>query len=214
MEPIRHNSGVTIIELLVVLAIITILAGVVVTSQSAFNKTFLLSNTAYDVALTIRSAETFGLGSRAATVRNAGYGVHFDASTPGSFNLFADKYPGPNTACHPLRTGADGTEPDATPGNCIYDSGANQDVLVTPFTLGNGITISNLYVNNMVPVTSLDIVFARPNTKTFISINGTYSNVTPITKACIRLKSPQGNYFRFVSVRSSGEITANASSCP
>lgn len=205
---------------MVVLAIITIISLIIVTNQGAFNRTLLLENTAYDVALTLRSAETYGLGNRiAGSIANAGYGLDFQKATPGSFTLFADTSPlsSDPSACHP---NPNPSAPNARPGNCVYD--ANQGEKVTGYTLGNGITISDFcaYTPNTLSwscasgsLTSLDIVFSRPNPDPFMSVNGYYSATFPITKACIALTSQQGGA-RFVSVAASGEITANASSCP
>ncbi len=113
------HRGVTIIEMLVVLGIIGVLATVVVTSQTSFNKTILLANTAYDVALSIRSAQTFGLGSRAQGVvtPNAGYGIHFESAIPNTYKLFADK--GGTPACHTPASGVPNA-PDVIPGDCTY----------------------------------------------------------------------------------------------
>lgn len=210
--------------MLVVLAIIITITSVAIVSQSSFNKTLVLANTAYDIALTLRSAETFGLGSRvAAATANTGYGVHFEASTPGVFTLFADVSPGPSSSgCHAI---ADTTRPDARPGNCRYDSGSGERVL--DYTLGNGITVSNFCATTGgsaqcktavggAPggLTSLDIVFARPNPQAFMSTSGSYS--ASITQACLVVSSPQGGEGdeRYVAVLSSGQILANATSCP
>lgn len=194
-------------ELLVVVAIITIIMAIVLTGQGMFNKTLLLETTAYDVTLALRDAETYGIGSRAAgTVTNAGYGIHF---TPGdSFTLFADTYPTLST-CHP-NTGL----PNAEPGNCVYD--ANNGETVHTYTLGNGITVSSLCVFNgswsCSGTSSLDIVFSRPNPVAFISKNGLYSSLN--TQACLTLASPQGTTRYLSIVAATGEITADAPSCP
>lgn len=217
-------TGFTLIELMVVLAIIVVITAIAITSQSAFNKSIILANTAYDVALTLRSAESYGLGSRAAgTVANAGYGVHFERGTPNTITLFADLYPGPGPSsannCHPV---SDPNVPSALPGNCRYD--ASQGERVTSFLLGNGITVSDFCVHNNgwscattgnQSLSSLDIVFSRPNPDPFISWNGQVYFVTspPTDAACMTLTSPSGG-FRYVSVAASGEITANDTSCP
>lgn len=226
MEPIYFRRGLalslskgfTLIELMVVLAIIAVVMSIVLSSQSTFNKTLTLANTAYDIALTIRYAETYGLGSRAiGTITRAGYGVHFQNTSKNSFTLFADVYPAPSisSVCHPT---ADPSMPDARPGNCAYDSSRGEGI--TDYVLGNGITISKFCsyaIGNWScsddGLTSLDIVFARPNANPFISVNGSYSASFPITAACLTISSPQGG-LRFVSVASSGQITANTSSCP
>ena len=218
MESHHHNNGFTLVELIVVMAIIAVVLSVVLTSQSSFNKTLTLANTAYDVALTIRYAETFGLGSRAVgTAINTGYGVHFQNAPSKSFTLFADKYPsvGQSGLCHSPPAN-DPTGPDARSGNCAYD--VSQSEGITDYNLGNNITISDFcsYSSGSWScasrgLNSLDIVFVRPNASPFMSVNGSYSEAFPVTKACLTISSPQGGS-RFVSVSSSGEITANAAS--
>lgn len=204
--------GFTLTELMVVLAIIATITIVTIANQSSFNKTLILANTAYDIALTLRSAETYGIGSRAiGTVVNAGYGLHFETATRGSFTLFADSQPAPNANnCHGLPIGG-ASAPDAKPGNCIYD-GPNSGEKVTTYELGNGMTISDFCVYTFGAwscasenLLVLDVVFARPNPDPFINREG--------TKACLTISSPQGDS-RFISVLPSGAITVDASSCP
>ncbi len=206
---------------MVVLTIIVIITVVVLTSHSSFNKTLILANTAYDIALSLRSAETYGLGSRAVgTTVNAGYGLHFQSGTPGSFTLFADTYPSPSVSsvCHPIN---DVSAPNAQSGNCSYESGQGEKV--TSYALGNGITISDFCAYSTSSwscayalgggLSSLDIVFARPNPEPFISVNGSYSASFPATSACLTVSSPQGGA-HYISVSASGQINANAVSCP
>lgn len=206
-------------ELLVVLAIIITITGVVLSSQSSFNRTLILANTTYDVALTLRDAETYGLGSRVTTsgASNAGYGLHFQKSTPGIFTLFSDINSASGAAdnCHPV---ADSSTPNARPGNCVYDAAMSERVL--DYTLGNGITVTNMcafssgaWSCSSGSVTSLDIVFSRPDSDPKMSVNGTYNSSFPVTAACLTLSSPQGGS-KFVRVEMSGSITANATSCP
>lgn len=215
------RSGFTLIEMLIVIGIIIIITAIVISSQGSFNRSILLANTTYDVALSIRHAETYGLVSRISGVSlNTGYGIDVARVSPTTFTLFADSYPVPSTssACHPT---ADASAPDAKPGNCTYDSGQNEKV--TDYTLGNGITISNFCAktsgswacatSNGSSLTSLDIVFSRPNPIPFMSVNGSYSSTFPVTDVCLSLTSPQGGA-RFISVSSSGEIRASAASCP
>ncbi len=199
---------------MVVLTIIVVLTTVILTSQSSFNKTLILANTAYDIALTLRSTETFGLGSRAAgTATNVGYGIHLSSGATNSFILFADSYPGPSC----------GT-PDCKPGDHVYTS---TDVLVQMYQLNNGISIQNFCAFSSGSggwscaasgqLSSLDIVFTRPNPAPFMSTNGSYS-APPFssTAACMSLASPSApsGPYRYISVGSSGQIIANATSCP
>ena len=208
----KSGKGFTLTELMVVLAIIATITTVTLSSQSSFNKTLVLANTAYDIALALRTAETYGVGNRAiGGIVNAGYGIHFQKATPDSFTLFSDSQPAPNVNnCHGLPVGGE-TAPDAKPGDCTYD-GLGSGEEVTTYTLGNGMLVSDFCVYTFGSwscasenLLTLDIVFARPNPDPFINIQG--------TKACIAVSSPQGDS-RFIAVSTSGAITVDASSCP
>ncbi len=204
-----------------------------ITSQGAFNKTFVLANTAYDVALTIRSAENFGLGSRAGGTggvpSNTGYGIHFDNTNPNSFILFADTYtdtsPGKMGSCHTSTAIGPSGGPGITPGDCVYTVG--QDQVINTYMLGNGISVSNFCVFTPPLGTSecsntgthsldtLDAVFARPNSDATVRANGgdsTFSSWYPISKTCIALTSPQGG-LRSIWILPSGEITVDTTLC-
>ena len=204
------------VELLVVLAIILTLTTVTLTSQGAFNKTLILANTAYDMALTLRSAETYGISSRAAGIdRNTGYGLHLGPVPASTFTLFADtnSAPGAPDNCHPT---TDSTKPDAKPGNCIFDTGET----VTDYALGNRIVISDYCAyesGNRVCASSdglraLDIVFLRPNPDPFVRVTTASSAIVPETSACITITSSQGGA-RYVSITAAGAITAGATPC-
>lgn len=209
--------GFTLIELMVVLAIIVVVTTIAITGQGSFNRSIILSNAAYDLALSFRSAEVYGLGSRATgSAANTGYGLHFDRGTPTTFLMFADSSPGPSTtSCHPA---VDINAPDAKPGDCAYQSSG--DILTNTYRLGNGITISKFcgyssgaWTCSDGTVSTLDVTFTRPNTNPTITVNGSYSAAFPVTQACITLSSPQGAT-KFVTVSQTGRISADAAACP
>lgn len=215
----RLRRAFTLIEMLVVIAIIGTITMIVVVSQSSFNKSIILANAAYDMALTIRSAETYGIGSRVIGAGGAsGYGIHVGVPLPqNTFTLFADTYPGPSTdptRCHPAD---DASAPDAKAGNCAYDS-TQESVGVTDYKLGNGITINKFCATTSAgqvctpTLSSVDVVFTRPNAEPFMSANGAYSVASPVTSLCFSLTSPQGGQ-RYVLVSYYGEIDASITPC-
>lgn len=203
---------------MVVLTIISIITVVVLTSQSSFNKSLVLANAAYDIALTIRSAETFGLGTRAAGATvNAGYGLHFQSSPTNTFILFADTSPTNN---------CDITQPSCKSGDHAYTSESDEsdlpDLFVQTYTLGNRVIIENFCAydgswecvsDSPSAISSLDIVFERPNPNAYMSKNGIYSPASPVTVSCLTVTSPHGGE-KYITVQASGQIIANAASCP
>lgn len=92
--PRTKRAGFSLIELLVVVAIMTIITSVVLVSQGRFGSSIILSNLAYDMALSIREAQSYGLSVRESSPGSkrfdVGYGIHFSTDRRDSYILFAD----------------------------------------------------------------------------------------------------------------------------
>ncbi len=95
------NKGFTLVELLVCIVIFVLMTGFVAVKYGGFSQSMLVNNLAYDIALTIREAQSYGVSvSDVASTGNFNttYGVHFDGAntvTGGvknnqSFILYAD----------------------------------------------------------------------------------------------------------------------------
>ncbi len=221
--------------MVVVLAIITIISGVVLSSQTSFNKTLVLANTAYDIALTVRSVETFGISSSGLSVNGVGYGLHFDTDSPTSFTLFKDIDPIPqNNTCHPLPPSGAGA-PNAKYGDCVYNPDSTKGEWVKDYTVQNGIYISRFCsakasgswkcrtVNTSWSgedededggrLYSIDIVFTRPNPTPFITLNKRTDKTKLRSKACLEISAPGSSITRSIFILPSGAITVNATPC-
>lgn len=127
------SRGFTLIELLVSIAIIMIILSIVVFNHQKFNDSLRLTNLAYQVALSVRQAQSYGInvrgfGTGASQIFDVGYGVHFNLSTPASYITFVDKN---NNKTY-----------DAGDGTPIQAGGT--DERISNVTLENGFTIYDL----------------------------------------------------------------------
>ena len=226
-KPVRR--GFTLIEMIVVLAIITIITAIILVSQTTFNHTLLLTDTAYTVALSVRETQTLGLSSEAFNgVQNAGYGVHFAAAPASSYLQFIDSSPGVPTNV-PLwcPAGTVGT-PNAKPGNCIYD-GSSRDGLVRTYAFNQAFTeqfcafnagvavgyggLSSACPTSAPALQSLDVVFLRPNTSTIMTGTLTSGPQIQADTACIKVIAPDGAGYRYVKITQLGQVSVTGT-CP
>ena len=164
----RTKGGFTLVELLVTISIFVILTGVVLFNQGRFDSTILLTNLAYDTALTVRQAQTYGINIKEFGNNNfVPYGVHFDMSANKSFILFAD--PSSDAAVFTGQT----------------DSCINSEGCVNRYNIQRGNKISNLCVVkgslSCSSVDTLDIIFKRPNPDAIITANGDIYDKAEIT---------------------------------
>lgn len=182
--------GFTLVELLVVISIFVILTGVVLFNQEKFNSTILLTNLAYDTALTIRQAQTYGINIKEfdADGKFFPYGVSFKTSDPKSFILFAD-------------LNEDGKFPVST---CQITA---TDGCVQQYTIKRGNSIKGLCSNvegDCDFLDSLDITFKRPNPDAIIIANSTTGNPLPVAR--IILQGVDTEAIREVIVQKNGLI--------
>lgn len=220
--------GFTLVEMMVVLIIIALVTTVAVTSQTAFNRSLLLTDTAYTIAFSIREAQSLGLSSRVTnSLFDAGYGVRFSTLTPKAYVVFADTSPAspgvdpsvnPYCAGHTQRTS---TSPDAHPGDCIYDASANPTELVRTYSLSRGYNIYKFCGRALVGGTlrcsqtdfeTMHISFMRPSTDTIIFGRTNTGNLIPLADATIYLRSPDNTTERCIVVSRVGQIAV--STCP
>ena len=194
----------TLIELLVVVAIFAIITGVLLANNSKFNSSALLGSLAYDISLSIREAQVYGLSVQtfgtqfSATGYNVqvGYGIHFDAATPTSYFLFADSN-----------------------ANKYYDS---SDTVLQTYTVGTNHFIKSFCgtpspsqgggpqctILTSPTINHLDIVFFRPDPDAIITSDQESNPAQPYSSAQITIASPSGET-RTVTVQSTGQISVH-----
>jgi prepilin-type N-terminal cleavage/methylation domain-containing protein len=93
-----HDAGFSLIELLVVVSIFFIITTIALFKQSKFSSDILITNTAYDVALAIRQAQVYGVGSKQSGSdtledRRKSYGISFsyrESDSDTKFIMFSE----------------------------------------------------------------------------------------------------------------------------
>lgn len=180
----RNRKGFTLVELLVTITIFVIITGVVLFSQSRFDSTIFLTNSAYDTALALRQAQTYGVNIKNfvtvegnKTINNfTPYGVHFDINNPTSFILFSDL----DATIENGKVVSDGVFDgegnglEVSVSTCVTEDGC-----VNRYNLQRGNRIIDLcvsadlanwscYLNND-EVSRVDVSFVRPNPNAIIT---------------------------------------------
>ncbi len=155
------KKGFTLVELLISVSIFVVMTVLLIAKYGNFNQSVLLTNLIYDVALVVRTAQTFGLSvantaSQSSSASfDAAYGVDFSVDTTDSANtkviLFTDTSPLP----------VDG----------IYTSGS--DATISTYNISRGAKVTYLCVGTETTcagtpptagnVKQLDVTFKRPD---------------------------------------------------
>ena len=180
-------------ELIIVMSIFSLITLVILANHSRFDSHVLLGSLAYNIALSVREAQVYGLSVRQNnTSFQVGYGLHIESANNKQYILFAD-----------------------TNSNKQYDSGT--DTIVKQYTLGKNHTLSNfcgtkadgtMHCSNgstATQITKLDVVFLRPDPDA--NISSEIPN-TPYSSAQIYVSS-SGGATRSLTVASTGQISVN-----
>src|SRR3989338_5083069 len=191
---LRTNAGFTLIELVVVMGIIGVVSAVTLANNTRFGGSVLLQNLAYDIALSIRQAQVYGISVRSYGEGNfaAYYGMHFDINDATRYKLFAD-----------------------VSGTGIYDPGKN--VSPSPYVIGRGYYIDGLCAPagadflSCTRVDQLDVVFRRPEPDARITAGSGGQTCIQNPTQCrenarIIIKSPRGDTMS-VLVEGTGQIS-------
>lgn len=198
--PFRHSAhhthrlvrqGFTLIELLVSVAIITFITAVALVQHSQFNSTIALTNLAYEVALSVREAQTLGVSSRIVDGSSSNFGVHVNTVNPSQYVLYADVNNNNTYEGTELVLGFDITQGNRIARFCVQDGGGEEcsDDINGP--------------------ERLDILFERPNPDAEI-----YADGELFSSAIIYLSS-RINETRCIEVQQTGQVSviSNPATC-
>ena len=168
------ERGFSLLELVVVTGIMVVLSTILLANYNKFGGAITLRNIVYDVALSIREAQTYGISVRkfglGAGEFGAGYGVHFERTSPTQYILFGD----------------------AVTDNGLYDAGESVELL----TMRGGYHIYDLCATptgggpDECLLDSVDVLFKRPDPDAFVRANDLSALYQ---KACVTIESPRGD---------------------
>ncbi len=204
------TRGFTVLELVVSIGIFAAMTALVVAKYGNFNQSTLLTDTAYDIALALHTAQNYGL-----SVKSAGVGV---TATPFalpygiSFNT-AGASCGSGTADnkHIILFG-DASPVGAADGVCgagdlsLTNYAITRGAYLAPTTgaAGSGLCVGSGSSCSFYSVSQLDISFARPNPEARICANA--SPVSCYSYAEVTLVGTDGST-RTIAIRQNGQIT-------
>lgn len=190
-------SGFSFVELMISIAIFTMLTSLLVFNQATFNNHVNTDSLAHQIAQWVRDAQISSMGVRKSKILGVfapGYGLHFSASVPDQFIYYVDSN-----------------------GNGVYDSGSDSIEQTVKLLQGYKITLicgrhSGIPVDTtcggygqFAAQSFSDISFKRPNPDANIygdNIAGS-SVYSPLR---ITITAPQG-YSRTVVVYVTGQVS-------
>lgn len=161
----NQSLGFTMVELAVTMAIFTLLISVVLANYRSFTGNADFANATESVALALREAQIYGVGSKQASVAcgtpastfNCPYGASFKVGQ-GQYVIFVDQNE-----------------------NRIYDSAT--DTVVRTVVLPTGVTISGASCAVASCGTGFDVTFKRPSPDALIGATGEASAVLTLSRA-------------------------------
>lgn len=205
-KKIKLNSGMTYVELIVVLSIFSVLSSIVLFNYSAFQARVDIKNLANDIALKIVEAQKAAIGGMVplktitAPDWKPAFGIYFNTTTFGSnksFIYFAD---------------TDQNNFDSDTSFCTSSGSGNECISKIDITKGNYISSIIVYNPNLatptVPVTDLSLTFKRPNSGVTMYSTDQGGLLSGISYAEITISSPQ-NIASKIRIYTSGRIQVN-----
>jgi len=183
------RRGFSLVELIAVTGIFALLSAIVLANNTRFGGSITLEHLAYDVALSVREAQLYGIAVRRTEAGefSTGYGMHFSLASPNSYILFADTFE-----------------------NGLYDGGE----LVESTTIRSGYGIADICVSTQAGETcginTLNVVYKRPEPDACIgtgdvTIGGDGLCTSVRTQARVLLTSPRGDRAT-IAIESTGQV--------
>jgi type II secretory pathway pseudopilin PulG len=210
-------TGLTLVELLVVISIFTIITGITIFNYGRFDSSVSTQNLADDIALTVRRAQGYAVGAHGINdVFNYGYGIHFGLDPSKSeyygnnksFILFTN-----------INTSDSSYNYDGTSNSCGNPTLTNECLEVLSILSSDVISSITLTDNSgtVFPISldsSFDILFKRPNPEPVFCYKSTATSNcnNAIYSVKIKLSSennPDNLVNRYITISNTGQISVS-----
>jgi prepilin-type N-terminal cleavage/methylation domain-containing protein len=185
--PYFSSRGFTLIELMVTVGIFVFMTALIMAKYNNFYSGTIFKNMAYDIAITIRQAQSYGISVKAdsnSTSFNKSYGVNFSSSFPTKFTLY----------------------PYSIDSNGLY---VFDNIAEKAYTLKFGASVYRKYAgsspSDTVEVSVLDIIFQRPNPEAVIC--GTINSVMNCSYKYAKIVIKLGEITRSIEINSVGQVS-------
>lgn len=215
IKNIPKNKGLTLVEMMVVIAIFLVITATVIFDYGSFRSNVSLQNLTDDVALAIRKAQSFAVGVRGSSSSfDNSYGVHF------SINETTGVISGSNKSFLMFSSDSDPlldlkyTDP-LSPTFCgdpqDYTNKCMEFFKITSADIVEDIIIDDVSSLVSSPQASVDIVFTRPNPRAKFCYRTTLNaNCQPASRVEIKISNGQlaEKYkSKTISVQNTGQIS-------
>ena len=189
------EKGFTLLELLVVIALMGIIYSVTLSNYNGMNKSIELQNTAYNVALSIRETQVYGINKKLDSGSFSDgdpypFGIQIDTDNSAEIVIFRDRDPTDNN----------------------FDGGCQSNIIECErfIKFNGGNHISRIRVKSagggwLNFSGKLNILFKRPNPDAKIVDDSDSANI--YSRVGIELSSQSGIYKSCVEIGSAGDMT-------
>lgn len=212
----KYQSGMTLIELMVVLGIFVMITTITIFNYGSFQSAASMQNLSDDIALSVRKAQNYAIGASGISgTFTYGYGVHF-SNTPVPVSYYQS---GSNKSFVGF-VDITGDQKYNFNNTNICGSPNNNNECNELLKINTADLISNIYINESsspVPANSaVDIVFLRPDPKALICYRtavspNTCDTSTPISHIKVEISNGKigpDKKTRYVTIWTTGQISS------